>query len=95
MCLAAPPGLLHITIFITAKPQANDPPVLDGFVTDDRRSHPPSTDLVSPFGSPSSARTVDHNAIVELRSGRPDFNEMIDREMSLTAYGECVPVLLF
>lgn len=88
MCLAAPPGLLHITIFITAKPRLNDPPVLDGFVTDDRRLHPTSPDLVSPFGSPSSTRTVDHNAIVELRNGRPDFNEMIDREMSLTAYGE-------
>jgi hypothetical protein len=92
MCLAAPPGLLHITIFITAKPQASDLPVLDGFVTDDRRSHPPSPDMASPFTSPScSARTVDHNAIVELRSGRPDFNEMIDRELSLTAYGEQVP----
>jgi hypothetical protein len=89
MCLAAPPGLLHITIFITAKPQPNDPPVLQGFVTDDRRPHTAETEVVSPFDSPTSTtRIVDHNAIVELRSGRPEFNAMIEREMSLTAYGE-------
>jgi len=89
MCLAAPPGLLHITIFITSKPLPNDPPVLDGFVTDDRRPHTVETEVTSPFDSPtSSTRIVEHNAIVELRSGRPDFNEMIEREMSLTAYGE-------
>jgi hypothetical protein len=89
MCLAAPPGLLHITIFITSKPQSTDPPVLEGFVTDDRRPHTAETEVVSPFDSPtSSSRIVEHNAIVELRSGRPEFNEMIEREMSLTAYGE-------
>jgi hypothetical protein len=89
MCLAAPPGLLHITIFITSRPQSTDPPVLEGFVTDDRRPHTAATEVVSPFDSPnSSTRMVEHNAIVELRSGRPEFNEMIEREMSLTAYGE-------
>jgi hypothetical protein len=89
MCLAAPPGLLHITIFITSKPQPTDPPVLEGFATDDRRPYIPTGIEASPFDSPtSSSCIVEHNAIVELRSGRPDFNEMIEREMSLTAYGE-------
>jgi hypothetical protein len=89
MCLAAPPDLLHITIFITSKPQSTDPPVLEGFVTDDRRPHIATETESSPFDSPtSSSRIVEHNATVELRSGRPDFNEMTEREMSLTAYGE-------
>ena len=90
MCLAAPPGLLHITIFITAKPQSNDSPVLQGLVTDDRRPHMTTESvMVSPFDSPtSSTRMTEHNAIVELRSGRPQFDELIEREMSLTAYGE-------
>lgn len=89
MCLAAPPGLLHITIFITAKPQSTDPPVLEGYVTDDRRPRIATESEVSPFDSPtSSSRITEHNATVELRSGRPEFNEMIEREMSLTAYGE-------
>jgi hypothetical protein len=89
MCLAAPPGLLHMTIFITSKPQSTDPPVLEGFVTDDRRPHTAETEVVSSFDSPTSTtRIVDHNAIVEIRSGRPEFHEMIEREMSLTAYGE-------
>lgn len=90
MCLAAPPGLLHITIFITAKTLPNDPPVLEGFVTDDRRTRiSTEPEVVSPLDSPtSSTRIVEHNAIMELRSGRPEFNEMIEREMSLTAYGE-------
>ena len=82
MCLAAPPGLLHITIFITAKRAATDPPVLEGYVTDDRR--PPAPGDVSPTGG----RTVEHHAIVEVRSARPDFTELIDRELNLTEYGE-------
>jgi hypothetical protein len=89
MCIAAPPGLLHITIFITSKPQSDDPPVLEGFVTDDRRPHVTAETEISPFDSPtSSTPIVEHNAIVELRSGRPEFDEMIERERSLTAYGE-------
>lgn len=87
MCLAAPPGLLHITIFITAKRSSEDAPVLEGFVTDDRR--PP---LLPPLplaqGATPSQGAITHNAIVEVRSGRPDFSELIDRELHLTEYGE-------
>ena len=43
MCLASPPGFLNITIFITGKRKANEPPVLEGFVTDDQRDAPPSS----------------------------------------------------
>jgi hypothetical protein len=90
MCLAAPPGLLHITIFITAKPQSTDQRVLEGFVTDDRRPLHQANNL-SPFDEPTSPSAgIDHNAIVEVRSGRPDFGEMVERELSLTAYGEYV-----
>jgi hypothetical protein len=83
MCLAAPPGLLHITIFITAKRTPSDAPVLDGFVTDDRR--PP---VQGDESAPASTRRVEHNAVVELRSGRPNFSELMDRELDLTEYGE-------
>ena len=87
MCLAAPAGLLHITIFITAKRSSEDAPVLKGFVTDDRR---PSLPLPLPLtdDSTSTETKITHNAIVEVRSGRPDFTELIDRELHLTEYGE-------
>ena len=41
MCLASPPGFLQITIFITGKRKANEPAVMEGFVTDDQRDDPP------------------------------------------------------
>ena len=87
MCLAAPPGLLHITIFITAIRSSEDAPVLKGFVTDDRR---PPLPLPLPLTEDPifTERRIVHNAIVELRSGRPDFTELIDRELHLTEYGE-------
>lgn len=81
MCRAAPPGLLHITIFITAKRSPGDTPVLDGYITDDRR--PPV-----PGDTQMSGERVEHDAVVELRSGRPDFGELMNRELDCTAYGE-------
>ena len=96
MCLAAPPGLLQITLFITGKRQANEPPVLEGFVTDDRRDsppadsekedHPPSSTPSSPPAS--SKERVEHGSTVVLRSGRPDFREIVATELKETAYEE-------
>jgi len=95
MCLAAPPGLLQITLFITGKRQANEAPVLEGFVTDDRRDSPPadSEKKDEPSSTPSSppASTkgkVEHGSTVVLRSGRPDFREIVATELKETAYEE-------
>lgn len=95
MALAAPPGLLNITIFITGKRQANEPSVLEGFVTDDRRDSPPvdSEKENQPASTPSSPPAfpkakVEHGSTVVLRSGRPDFKEIVANEVKETAYDE-------
>lgn len=95
MCLAAPPGLLQITLFITGKRQANESPVLEGFVTDDRRDSPPADSEKedqpsSTSSSPpaSSKERVEHGSTVVLRSGRPDFREIVATELKETAYEE-------
>ncbi|KAL7411891.1 hypothetical protein BDY24DRAFT_342513, partial [Mrakia frigida] len=66
MALAAPPGLLNITIFITGKRQANEPSVLEGF--------------------------VEHGSTVVLRSGRPDFKEIVANEVKETAYDDWIAI---
>lgn len=156
MCDLAPPGFLHITIFITSKRKPNETPVLPGYVTldrrdpvesekndrhdepnstgrdtdtqqqpaalragetgrsdDDRSSFPTPPARTERTGSDSTlndqeaaethrdkpvrimntavrdkAENVTHAAMVELRSGRPDFRELIDREIKATDYAE-------
>lgn len=91
MCLLAPPHLLHITIFITGKRKANEVEVMPGFVTHDKRDAPEGADSESDNAiqrehSGRTKETVEHGAIVELRSGRPDFNEIVQREVDATEY---------
>jgi hypothetical protein len=99
MCLASPPGFMNITIFVTSKRSRNEIDILPGFVTNDRRDPVPEPEANEKQPSPRHqdstdtsqsdvARKVDHNAVVELRSGRPDFKELVQREMDASAYSE-------
>jgi len=83
MVIAAPLGLMHITIFITGKRTAGEAPVLEGYVTDDRRSPFPVQDGIQTV---LPVQKIDHGATVELRSGRPNFAELVEREIEATAY---------
>lgn len=100
MITHAPPNLLHITIYITGKRQANERPVLEGFVTDDRRSPAPrdghekddQSRRPSSFTSGSVKTKIQHEAHVVLRSGRPDFEELVEREVQATEYSEWLAI---
>ena len=96
MCLMAPPGFLNITIFVTSKRKSGEPPIMAGYVTHDRRNKveeqiseqekqtrsKPDSDASTPV------ERVQHESRVELRSGRPDFGELLQREMDHSAYTE-------
>jgi hypothetical protein len=96
MCLMAPPGFLNITIFVTSKRKSGEPPIMAGYVTDDRRDKveeqtserekQPRSKAES--NTSTSVERVQHEARVELRSGRPDFGELLQREMDHSAYTE-------
>lgn len=100
MITHAPPNLLHLTIYITGKRKANERPVLEGFVTDDRRSPAPrdahEKDDQSRWPSSSTSGSVktkvQHEAHVVLRSGRPDFEELVEREVQATEYSEWLAI---
>lgn len=140
MAVAAPPGFLHIQIYITGAREADEPVVLEGYVTSDLRDPapraasppPPSPSLAAPplqpvdsssstaassssstsppyfdkkkFGqgdgekqlegpqrSSTKEERIAHGSLVELHSGRPDFDKIVDQELSQTAYEESVP----
>lgn len=98
MCTHAPPGFLHVTIFITGKRTQGEPAVLPGFVTSDRR--PPiegeqhsnlgdAEKTTSPKGGDENedrALLPTHGSQVILRGGRPDFNELVEAEVAATEY---------
>lgn len=93
MCLLTPPNLLHITIFITGKRKANEVEILPGFITHDKRakmenepSGPARGDTIRREPSAPTKERVDHGAVVELRSGRPDFDDIVQREVDATKY---------
>jgi hypothetical protein len=106
MCRAAPPGLLDITIYITGKRTADEPEVIEGFVTDDQRKPRPTaaeedekakagsehqhTEKLAPMPDrrTSESTIVQHNAKVTLKSGRPDFDEVVEEEVARTDYDE-------
>jgi hypothetical protein len=91
MCELAPPGFLHITIFVTSKRTANEVPILPGYVTEDKRD--PVEGEGEKTGRPSGIESpavghVTHGSCVELRSGRPDFRELVEREIQNSCYTE-------
>lgn len=132
MCDLAPPGFLHITLFITGKREAGEAAVMPGYVTIDKRdpiegeesnddnnsnenngdsnasesprraertgSESTLTEQTSGQGEKaarsqtenvsSKPERVSHGAVVEVRSGRPDFAEMVEREVAATEYAE-------
>lgn len=155
MCDLAPPGFLHITIFITSKRKSGETAVLPGYVTIDKRDPVEGEEKSQRDGNHSSGRDIDaqdepetlrnngsdqtrtapdhprtersgsestlndemaaediaahhrdkpvriidattrakaenvtHASMVELRSGRPNFPELIDRELKATDYAE-------
>jgi len=91
MCELAPPGFLHITIFITSKRKAGEDAVLPGYVTEDKRTsvgiESEKTAMPSEV-EPSMSERVKHGSCVELRSGRPDFHELVEREVQNSSYQE-------
>lgn len=52
-------------------------------MTDDRRSPFPVQDGIQTV---LPVQKIDHGATVELRSGRPNFAELVEREIEATAY---------
>lgn len=105
MCRAAPPGLLDITIYITRDRTADEPEVLEGFVTDDLRKPRPTAAeegekagekqqaekrAPTPDRRTSGTTVVQHNAKVMLKSGRPDFDEIVEEEVARTDYDEWI-----
>lgn len=91
MCELAPPGFLHITIFVTSKRTSDEVAILPGYVTEDKRSLVESEGekAARPSGIESPAvERVKHGSRVELRSGRPDFRELVEREVQHSAYTE-------
>jgi len=67
-----------------------------GYVTDDRRDKVEEQDSdqekqprsKTESNTSTSVERVQHEARVELRSGRPDFGELLQREMDRSAYTE-------
>jgi hypothetical protein len=94
MCLMAPPGFLNITIFVTSKRRTSEPHIMAGYVTNDQRdkveeeSGEQEKRPRSKTESNAPIERVQHDARVELRSGRPDFGELLQREMDHSAYTE-------
>lgn len=80
-----------MTIFITSKRKSDEAAVLAGYVTDDKRK-PVEIDGEKPARSSgvesSQSGQVKHGSFVELRSGRPDFHELVEREVRNSSYTE-------
>lgn len=99
MCTHAPPGFFHVTIFITGKRAQGEAQVLPGFVTSDRRKPieeqggQRDAEKAVKEGSASEeegAATLvpTHGSRVNLHSGRPDFDQLVEAEVLATDYEE-------
>jgi len=71
----APPGLLHVNVYVTADP--GTPNIMAGYVTSDSRR-----------GAAPVSELPNHASRLELHSGRPKFDVLIEDEVQATRYSE-------
>ncbi len=70
----APPGLLHVSVYVTADTATI--PIMPGYVTtDNRRGALPTY-------------TPTHGSTFNIFSGRPDFQQLVEEEVAATKYSE-------